>query len=197
MDSINESIEAIFRLYDEHGRGDYIGECVSQTQHMVQCAMLAEAEGCSNEVILGALFHDIGHLIGLEQNLPRMETQGIQLGIQNHEEMGAKFLKEHGLPEITCQMVKGHVDAKRYLVYKDQVYHDGLSDASKMTLVHQGGPMTPQEAQTFESLPAFEGILNMRTWDERAKDPTVEIQPLAKYKLMCRNLLNQYHTQNM
>ncbi len=77
------------------------------------------------QVILGALFHDIGHLLGQEQNLPRMETHGAILGIQGHENLGAQFLKDHGLPEITYLMVKGHVDAKRYLVYKDQEYHDG------------------------------------------------------------------------
>ncbi len=46
----DESVEAIFRLYEKYGSGDYIGECVSQTEHMVQCAMLAEDEGCSDEV---------------------------------------------------------------------------------------------------------------------------------------------------
>ena len=49
-DQIGKSVEAIFRLYELHGSEDYLGEAVSQTQHMVQCAMLAEAEGCSNEV---------------------------------------------------------------------------------------------------------------------------------------------------
>ena len=54
-----------------------------------------------------------------------METEGIQLGVHNHDEIGAQFLKGLGLPDITCQMVKGHVNAKRYLVYKDLAYHNG------------------------------------------------------------------------
>ena len=51
--------------------------------------------------------------------------------------------------------------------------------------------MTEEEAQSFEALPAFEGILKMRTWDERAKDPTVKIETLEKYKHMCRSLLSE------
>ncbi len=51
--------------------------------------------------------------------------------------------------------------------------------------------MTAQEAQLFEASPAFESILRMRKWDERAKDPTVAIRSLSKYRQMCADLLNQ------
>ena len=50
MDDIDETMEAIFDLYTKYGDGDYIGEPVSQTEHMVQCAMLAEQEGYPKEV---------------------------------------------------------------------------------------------------------------------------------------------------
>ena len=67
--------------------------------------------------------------------------------------------------------------------------YPALSDASKMTLQHQGGSMTSQEAETFESLPAFQGILRMRMWDERAKDPNIKIPAMDKYREMCREYL--------
>ena len=33
----------------------------------------------------------------------------------------------------------------------------------------EGGPMTREEAEAFEALPAFSAILAMRDWDDKAK----------------------------
>ena len=59
--AIEESVNEIFGLYQKYGDEDYIGEPVSQVEHMCQAAQLAEAEGYPEEVILAAFFHDIGH----------------------------------------------------------------------------------------------------------------------------------------
>ena len=55
-------VNEIFALYEKHGDEDYIGEPVSQLEHMSQAAALAEEEGYDDEVVLAAFFHDIGHL---------------------------------------------------------------------------------------------------------------------------------------
>ncbi|MEQ1624409.1 MAG: phosphohydrolase, partial [Sediminibacterium sp.] len=62
MENIQAITEMIVSLYGKYGNADYIGEPVSQLEHMCQSAQLAEAEGFSEEVILAAFFHDIGHL---------------------------------------------------------------------------------------------------------------------------------------
>ena len=54
--------DEILSLYKMYGNQDYIGEPVSQIEHMCQCAQLAEKEKYDNEVVLAAFFHDIGHL---------------------------------------------------------------------------------------------------------------------------------------
>ena len=45
-----DSVAQVFHLFDKYGEGDYIGERVSQLQHAVQCAMLAEKDGYPAEV---------------------------------------------------------------------------------------------------------------------------------------------------
>nr|XP_054774415.1 2-amino-1-hydroxyethylphosphonate dioxygenase (glycine-forming)-like [Lytechinus pictus] len=186
---VESVVDRIFRLFDDHGSEDYIGEPVSQTEHMIQCAMQAEKGGYGEEVILGALLHDIGHLVGMEQGSSRMETGGVALGAANHEILGERFLLDLGLPETVCKLVRGHVDAKRYLVYKNEEYRKQLSEASKMTLVHQGGPMDADEAASFEASPHHDLILQMRQWDERAKVKGLPIDSLQKYKEMCRRVV--------
>jgi predicted HD phosphohydrolase len=44
--------DEILSLYRLNGNQDYIGEPVSQIEHMCQCAQLAEKEGYDDEVIL-------------------------------------------------------------------------------------------------------------------------------------------------
>ena len=66
-----------------------------------------------------------------------------------------------------------------------------LTDASKMTLEHQGGRMSREEASVFENNPDMEKILRMRVWDELAKDPDAEMPPLEKYETMFREYISK------
>jgi predicted HD phosphohydrolase len=52
-------VDEVFALYEQYGNADYIGEPVSQIEHMCEAAQLAEAEGYDHEVILAAFFHDM------------------------------------------------------------------------------------------------------------------------------------------
>ena len=63
-----------------------------------------------------------------------------------------------------------------------------------MTLVHQGGPMSDNEAEIFEKLENFEAILRMRSWDEQAKVKNMIIDPLDKYEAMCKTYLRNLKT---
>ena len=110
----------VFDLFRKYGNKDYIGEPLSQQEHMTQCAMLAEKDGYPDEVILGVFLHDIGHLVGFDKNLPPMGD----VGTNAHEIVGEQFLKDLGFPDGVTSFVRGHVDAKRYLVFKYPEYHD-------------------------------------------------------------------------
>lgn len=180
------NIDKIFDLYHKYGSNDYIGEPVSQTEHMVQAAMLAQQDNQSKEVIISALFHDIGHLIGLEND--SLETMG-NVGVKAHEKVGAEYLRNLGVPEPIPYLVESHVKAKRYLCYKNLKYLINLSSASKETLIHQGGPMRPNEAFQFEKDKYFETILKLRTYDEKAKDTNIKINDLDDYKQILRDIL--------
>ena len=185
---INDISDNIFKYYEEYGNKNYIGEPVSQIEHMIQAAMLAEEDKKSNEIILAALFHDIGHLIEFdeENNIERMDD----LGVKNHEKVGADFLRKLNVPSPIPELVEGHVLAKRYLTYKYPDYHDKLSDASKGTLIYQGGPMTKNEAEEFEKDNLFDIYLKMRDYDDKAKLTDIKIKPLTYYKIMFINLMS-------
>lgn len=186
---IEESVREIFELYEKYGGEDYIGEPVSQLEHMCQAAQLAEGEGYGEEIILAAFFHDIGHLY---ENLVPVRKMG-GFGVVDHEKLGSDFLRKKGFSEIVASLVENHVQAKRYLTYHYPEYYRQLSEASKRTLVFQGGAMTLEEAMRFEAGDLFDLHIKLRRWDEKAKLEKQLMPPLQKYKEMAiRHLEHRY-----
>ena len=188
-----EITDEIINLYKEHGGAEYAGEKVSQLEHMVQAAQLAEAQGFDEEVILAAFLHDIGHISEAAKGDNEMDGYGIK----DHEELGAEFLRGKGFSKKVARLVESHVEAKRYLTYKDPAYYANLSDASKRTLEYQGGPMTAEEAGAFEQYPLFDLIIRMRNWDEQAKIEHQPIPDLGHYREMMLHHLQTAGTANL
>jgi 2-amino-1-hydroxyethylphosphonate dioxygenase (glycine-forming) len=187
---ILQLVNEIMFLYERHGSEDYIGEPVSQIEHMCQCAQLAEAAGADDEVILAAFLHDIGHLYEAafpDKKVLRMDDAGIF----NHENLGATYLLNKGFSEKIAKMVQGHVAAKRYLTCRFPEYYDRLSDASKKTLEFQGGRMTQEEALDFEDDDLFEQYVLLRKWDDQAKQTQLPLPDLLHYKEMMIEHLSQ------
>lgn len=169
--------DEIIALYNHYGHQDYIGEPVSQIEHMCQCAQLAEIANYDDEVILAAFFHDIGHLC---EHV--MAKHMDNYGIVDHEKIGADYLAHKGFSDRITKLIESHVAAKRYLTYKYPAYYEKLSDASKNTLNFQGGPMNEQEAKAFEDDERFLLYITLRGWDERAKEENVPLPDLQKYR---------------
>eukprot|EP00747_Dinoflagellata_sp_TGD_P092823 gnl/TRDRNA2_/TRDRNA2_165542_c2_seq1.p1 gnl/TRDRNA2_/TRDRNA2_165542_c2~~gnl/TRDRNA2_/TRDRNA2_165542_c2_seq1.p1 ORF type:complete len:250 (+),score=33.77 gnl/TRDRNA2_/TRDRNA2_165542_c2_seq1:101-751(+) len=188
---IESAIEQIFDLFRRQGDQEYIGEAVSQQQHCEQAAKFASDAGFDNDTILGALFHDIGHLIGLAS--PGEHPQMDGLGTHRHEHLGADLLLSLGFSNKTADLVRRHVDAKRYLTWKNPAYYDKLSEASKGTLRHQGGPMGQEEALAFEQDELHRTIILMRTWDEKAKiiNPSFYVPSLESYRPMMHEAIRR------
>jgi 2-amino-1-hydroxyethylphosphonate dioxygenase (glycine-forming) len=178
----------VFSLYENYGNADYIGEPVSQLEHMCQAAQLAEAGGYDEEVILAAFFHDIGHLC--EHIIDTKPMDGY--GVVNHEIIAGNYLREKGFSEKMARLVESHVQAKRYLTFKYPDYFSKLSDASKMTLAKQGGVMDELEADNFETDHLHLLYVKLREWDDKAKLEHQPLPSLDSYKEMAiRHLLLQ------
>ena len=190
MNSQIESVlDQVFEPYLKHGADDYIGESVSQIEHMSQCAELARRQGHDDEVILAAFFHDLGHICAKYDETDNMGGYGRV----SHEKVGADFLRARGFSEKIAILVERHVETKRYLCATSSAYYDNLSPASKQTLMFQGGPMPAAEAATFESDPLYSLYIKVRTWDELAKQKNQPVPDLDIYRSMARKHLLQQH----
>lgn len=192
------SVEQLIKTCKSAQHFDYIGEPVSQLEHMSQAAWFAQKSGADEELILAAFLHDIGHI-----SAPSTAKQMAGLGVLNHEQIGAEHLQQIGFSARVTDLVHLHVQAKRYLCWKNPSYYHNLSVASKGTLEFQGGIMNQQQATEFEQNPLFKDILRLRTWDEQAKKvngPKLDISTLKQIMqnhLQVKNkpLLMQYQKE--
>ncbi len=169
-------VDEIIRLFQSRGDSAYVGEAVSQTEHALQSAQLAEASGAPDSLVVAALLHDVGHIL---HDLPEDVAEH---GIDDcHEEVGRTWLEAHFGPEVT-EPVRLHVAAKRYLCAVDRSYRLALSPASQMSLALQGGPMSADEVARFTAHPHHEAAVRLRHWDDLAKVPGLAVPGLAHYR---------------
>jgi len=170
-----EILERIENMLNKNGTDLYGGEAVTQTQHALQCATLAEREKADDALITAALLHDIGHL--LDPEFENALRKGEDLC---HEDIGEAFLKDWFDEDVT-QPVKLHVAAKRYLCTTDESYFSKLSPASVHTLKLQGGLMSELEQAEFKMNRFYREGLRLRIWDDMAKDPEMQTPSVSHF----------------
>lgn len=175
MDTVSE----IFEILKEQGDRNYgNAESVTQLQHALQCAAHAENAGASAAMITAALLHDIGHLINPDARAAIKRKEDAQ-----HEDSGAAFLKQW-FDDDVCEPVRHHVAAKRYLTATESDYFGRLSKGSVRSLEVQGGPFDGDEAARFIKMPFADDGVQLRRWDEEAKDihaPTPSLEHFRRY----------------
>jgi gamma-butyrobetaine dioxygenase len=163
-------------LFDGPGTADYLGEDVTQAQHMLQAAALAESDGASPELVVAALLHDVGHFTG------PLTGADLMSGTDNrHSHVAADWLAGWFGPAVT-EPIRLHVAAKRYLCAVDPAYAELLSPASTYTHEVQGGPMSAEEVAAFDDEPYAEDAVRLRRWDDAAKDPSLTVPAFDHYE---------------
>jgi len=173
------SVDQLLDILQRLGGRQYGREAVSQLEHALQCAMLAEREGAAPPLITAALLHDMGHLID-ESGAPDPD-EAVEHADMRHEERAARYLGQWFGPGVT-EPVRLHVDAKRYLVATDPAYRGTLSPASLRSLELQGGAMSEPEARTFAAGPYAGDAIALRRWDDLAKVPEAKTPPLEHFR---------------
>ncbi len=160
MDQIVDKILAVFDQPEGHA---HYGEGVSEREHALQAAQLAEQAGASSALVAACLLHDIGHLLhGLGEDVA---ARGIDA---KHEAVGAAYLARHFVDDVVGPVAL-HVDAKRYRVAADPSYGATLSPASVRSLALQGGPMDADEMKRYIAKKHALAALQLREWDDQAK----------------------------
>jgi len=165
-------IDTLFRQY---GHRQYTGEPVTQQEHALQSAALAEQEQAPATLIAAALLHDLGHLLELQDGTPTCA------GIDDlHQYRILPFLRPL-FSEAVLAPIRLHVDAKRYLCAVDQEYFSALSADSVRSLALQGGIFSAAQASVFGLMPFAAEAVRLRRWDDQAKKTGLKTPNLAHF----------------
>jgi len=161
------SITAIINTLSTHGHAQYDREAVTQKQHALQCATLAQSAYSEPSLVVACLLHDFGHLVHT------LGEDAAERGINDrHEDRALPYLKDI-FPKAVTEPIRLHVNAKRYLCAIDEEYWSTLSPASKRNLELQGGIFSEEEACVFIDQPYAKDAVQLRIWDDLAKDPAL------------------------
>lgn len=165
----------IQNMFERSGASMYGGEAVTQQEHALQAAWLAEQQGADDALVVAALLHDVGHLLhDLPDDAP---DRGID---DRHEDLAAEWLERYFPPEVV-QPVRLHVESKRYLCATEPGYWEALSDPSKQSLELQGGAMSEAECEQFRQGEHFDAAIRLRRWDDEAKIADLKTPPVNHY----------------
>jgi phosphonate degradation associated HDIG domain protein len=162
---MTHAYQALCRLFDAEGDGEYLGEPVSMAQHMLQTGAAARLAGAPTPLVVAAVTHDVGHFTGLHTGRDLMS------GTDNHHDEAAATWLRRWFGRAVTEPVRLHVAAKRYLCAVDPDYAGRLSGASTYTMGVQGGPMSSREVDEFRRQPYAEEAVSLRRWDDLGKDP--------------------------
>ncbi|MBC8365335.1 MAG: metal-dependent phosphohydrolase [Actinobacteria bacterium] len=159
-------------LMDGRGREKY-GESVTIAEHSLLTAAAAEQQGLHDTLVAACLMHDVGHWL---------DEPDDGYGIHDHGDLGGDWVAARFDPAV-AEPVRLHIEAKRFLCAREPDYHDHLSPASQYTLTKQGGPMSPDEAEAFESRPhADDAVTLRRLEDDHGKLAGAEVPTLAHFR---------------
>ncbi|MEY9944132.1 phosphonate degradation HD-domain oxygenase [Kitasatospora sp. GAS1066B] len=184
LDRRAAALDELQTLFEVEGAGEYLGEAVTQAEHMLQAAVLAQRSGAPDHLVAAALLHDIGHFKGV------VTGRQLMLGQDNrHSDTGADWLAQWFGPEVT-EPIRLHVAAKRYLCTVEPAYRAQLSEASEYTLRVQGGPMGAEQAAAFAELPGAADAVALRRWDDQAKVADAATPTFAEFRELLAGLMD-------
>jgi phosphonate degradation associated HDIG domain protein len=169
------TISDICQIYTLQGHRLYGGEAISQLEHALQCAALAEAANQPDELVVACLLHDIGHL------LHNLDKSTADRGIDDRHEYRAIPSLRFTFGAAVTEPIRLHVQAKQYLCAIDPTYWAGLSAVSKQSLQLQGGIFSADDARRFIAQPYAPEAVQLRRWDDAAKVPGLETPELSHF----------------
>jgi len=179
-------VDFLGSIFERRGNEEYLGEPVSMGEHMLQGATLAEQSGQPEEIIVGALLHDIGHFTSEFGTFSMDDTED-----RFHEEAGARVL-ERFFPTVITDCVRFHVAAKRYLCATRPEYFSRLSEASVHSLHLQGGPMSPDEVTEFAQNPNLKQIIAVRYLDDAGKHADMQTPDFWHFAPMVQRMVDRH-----
>lgn len=175
------TVDEIIGLYASRGARRYRNEPVSQLEHALQCAALAQAANATEELVAAAFLHDLGHLV------TEAASDSAEWLDDLHQYVSIPFLRRIFADAVT-EPIRLHVDAKRLLSCADVGYLSGPSPATRRGVDSRGRAFSPLEAEFFLARPHAWDAVQLRRWDDHANVPGKPTPSLGELRSLLQSL---------
>ena len=129
-----EAVGQLRALFSHFGDTMY-DPMVTQAEHALQTALLAEAEGASDELVAAAFLHDVGHLL-LDEHAGNDEFLTED---KNHESIAAECVRRPASRVLTLERAPAHVPRTQG---RPRVATNRAADGWRLVGGHVGGTGT-------------------------------------------------------
>lgn len=170
-------------LYGGGGQAIYPPANCSYQAFALRAAAVAKSQNANDSTVLAALLMDIGHL--LEHPDARHHPH---LGVLNHAETGAAFLRSIGFSASVTGLIEEHSHAIRYLSARPGGF-ESLSPFDQMLVNELGGPLSGHDADVFADRAISFTILMLRNCEEQALLRDGPVPPWEAYRTLIENHL--------
>ncbi len=107
-------VNIIANLYKNHH--DYTYQDINQISIMIQCAKQAQDEGYDDDVVLAALFHNIGYLIKMQRDKT--------LGTIGFENISADYIEKCGFNKRIVDIIRNQ--SKNIVDIDNKVFKESI-----------------------------------------------------------------------
>jgi len=168
----------IVNSYQIAARTQYGKEAVTELEHSLQCAELADQAGADEELVLACMLHDVARFaVPQEQVSDTLQNAKVNSNAKGHGARGAELMQGL-LPEKSLFCIKHHAEAKQYLCLTNDNYKAKLSSASIKTLKIQSAEVDQNKLDELSQHPWWSDALKLRVWDDAAKIKGKSTRPL-------------------
>jgi len=182
--------------YQTAAKTQYGEEAVTELEHSLQCAELADHAGAEEELVLACLLHDVARFAVPQNEVSdTLEKANVQSSAKGHGVKGAELMAGF-LPDRSLFYIKHHAEAKQYLCQTHVGYKEKLSSASIKTMKVQSMDTDQAKLDELAKHPWWNDAVRLRVWDDAAKEKGKETRSLDYWLTRLNTFLETSQREN-
>ena len=185
--------EQVTGNFDKASKTCYGESAVTELEHALQCAELADHADADDELVFAAMLHDVGRY-AVPQELVFDTLQDVEIADNalGHGERGAQLMANM-LPARSLFCIRYHAESKLYLCQKNPNYRAKLAGASVKTLAVQSTNYDQARLDELSGHRWWQDAIRVRVWDDSAKDKGRATRPLDYWVDRLEKFLKEIH----
>ena len=191
--SLRSTYDHIIASFEDAATIQYGESAVTELEHALQCAELAENAKADDELIFACMLHDVARFaVPQDQVSDTLQKTEVSDQAMGHGVKAAELMQGL-LPERSLFCIHYHAEAKQYLCEHNPGYRAKLAGASIQTLAIQSASTSKQALEDLSKNDWWQDALRVRVWDDSAKVKGKTTKTFEHWQSRLEGFLNERH----